>query len=97
MTAPEIFRKIEEHLDMTHKQILGNMRQDPYRSDLFKLFAEAYRNRFFDEESEPLLTGDAILVKLERRWVADNEERRKLLWDFTTMWNDWRYAWDKHP
>jgi hypothetical protein len=76
--------------------------QEPYRGDIFELFKEAHNEGYFEGTSHPLLTGDAILVTLEKRWInlegkEEAKKRRDVAHKVLTMWDDWRYAWDNHP
>jgi hypothetical protein len=77
------------------------MADGPYtkttRTNIFKLFREAYDNGYCEHPSSPLLTGDALRDILQNRWDTggtDTEAQRQKLTDAVlTMWNEWQYAW----
>ncbi len=99
MSQEEILDKIieylKEHLDENGPR--GYIGQDPYKSDFFKLFREAYKNDYFDLSSEKVLTGDAIISRLSERWTENScIEKDELLEEFRKNWNEWKYAWDNH-
>src|SRR5207245_11504109 len=74
--------------------------RDPYKGDIFKLFADAYRSGYFDDSSRPGLGADALCDILQVRWLAnrEHEEKRKHLLDqLLPMWREWQYGWDKYP
>jgi hypothetical protein len=97
MTQEEIITRLIERLDF-HLDNGWPVHQDPYKNDIFKLFREAYRKRYFDPFSTPRLTGDALRDTLQVRWNTANETQRKDLAEAVlTMWDEWRYAWDRYP
>ncbi|MFO1019747.1 MAG: hypothetical protein U0903_03505 [Planctomycetales bacterium] len=84
---------------------------DPFRKQLFELFAEAEATGLLAEGSEPDLSCDGIGHELSERWnlkdVAqasasqhtrippDKLSRMRLLWSFMRMWMEWTYAWER--
>jgi hypothetical protein len=53
---------------------------------------------FHDFPETPRLTGDALRDTLQVRWNTANETQRKdLAESVLTMWDEWRYAWDRYP
>ncbi len=86
---------LEQHLNGGR----GHMDQEPYKRDIFNLFREAYKNKYFDSSSSPLLTGDAFRDALVARWFTDDEkedEKTRLLEQLVRKWDAWRYAWDHY-
>ena len=98
MTQEEIIQGVLEFLKFISEG--ASMTQEPYHSDIFRLFKETYQNGYFEHSSSPLLTGDALHEILITRWFtedeAENERKAALIRRLTTKWNDWRYAWDKY-
>ncbi|HEU0048476.1 MAG: hypothetical protein E6J54_04305 [Deltaproteobacteria bacterium] len=100
MTQNEIIDTLVEYLDQHLKEIRGHIGRDPYKGDIFKLFADAYRSGYFDDSSRPGLGADALCDILQVRWLAnrEHEEKRKHLLDqLLPMWREWQYGWDKYP
>lgn len=99
MTQEEIITRLIDHLDLYLTGGFGSVHQDPYKSDIFKLFREAYNNGYCEHPSSPLLTGDALRDTLQVLWDTGGEEtqRQKLANEVLTMWDEWRYAWDHRP
>lgn len=100
MKQEEIIQKVHDLLDMHLRGLRGDIGQGAYKSDFFKLFRDAHRNRYFETSSSPRLTGDAFREILVARWFDDdealNEKRTKLIDLLFTKWDEWRYAWDHH-
>ncbi len=100
MTQDEIINQIVEYLDQHLHGMRGAMGQEPYKGDFFKLFKEAYRGGYFDVTSSPRLTGDGLIDLIKVRWTTggDEEVSRRAQWmhQLLPMWNEWRYAWDRH-
>jgi hypothetical protein len=97
MTQEEIITSLIERLDF-HLDNGWPVHQD-YKNYIFKLFREAYNSGYCEHTSRPLLTGDALRDALQVRWNtggADKKtQRQKLANDVLTMWDEWRYAWDR--
>jgi len=98
MTQEEIITRLIDLLVFHLQGGFGSVHQDPYKNDIFKLFREAYRKRYFESFSTPRLTGDGLRDTLQVRWNTANETQRKDLAEAVlTMWVEWRYAWDRYP
>ena len=100
MTQEEIIERLIELLDQHLKDVRGYIGQEPYKGDFFKLFKEAYRNRYFDVQADPLLTGDSLRDIVVARWFtgedAEDERRQQLMDQLFPKWDEWRYAWDHY-
>ncbi len=99
MTAEEIIIAVVEFLDQSIRgsgtRAIG---QPPYRDDLFSLFSEAYRNGYMVRGSSYHLSADSLRAYIMARWENGTQEQRdKLTDEACTMWQEWRYAWDRHP
>lgn len=98
MTQEEIIQHLHELLDLHLKLIRGYVGQEPYKGNFFRLFMEAYRNGYFERSSRPLLTGDALRVIIQARWLtgdkARDEEKLSLMEQLLLKWDEWRYALD---
>ena len=77
MTQEEIITRLIDLLDLHLQGGFGSIHQDPYKNDIFKLFREAYRKRYFESFSKPRLTGDALRDTLQVRWDTGNETQKK--------------------
>ena len=101
MNAEEIINEIVEFLDSRLPPPAGgggNMHQEPYRSDLFNLFSEAYGNGDMNQGASPYLSADGLRDYIVARWQNGTQEQRdKQIDRLCTMWREWMYAWDKHP
>jgi hypothetical protein len=99
MTQEEIITRLIDCLDFHLRGEFGSVHQNPYKNDIFKLFREAYNSGYCEHTSRPLLTGDGLRDALQVRWNtggADKKtQRQKLANDVLTMWDEWRYAWDR--
>ena len=99
MTQDEIINQIVEYLDQHLLGTRGGMGQEPYKGDFFKLFEEAHRGSYFDVTSSPRLTGDGLIDPITVRWTTGDDEeanrREQLMRQLLSMWNEWRYAWDR--
>ncbi len=100
MTQEEIIQTLLEYLNQTLKGGLGYIGHDPYKSDFFALFREAYLNNYFDVSAHPRLTGDWLNAHLAERWHTEDEDenkkKRELMSVLFSWWDEWRYAWDRH-
>lgn len=98
MNANEIFDRIDKYLDqhLNPRAPRGSIRQDPYKSDFFKLCLEAYRHGYFEVNSSPRLTGDAMKDFFRERWMSLDkkyqEKKFKLLGRVLAMWDEWHYT-----
>jgi hypothetical protein len=99
MNEKEIISEVQELLELHRKKVLGYMGQEPYKGDFFNLFKSAYKGGFFYESSSPRLTGDAFRDILVTRWLSGDSNsdaiKEELMDQLFTMWDEWRYAWDK--
>lgn len=101
MKANEILDKIEEYIkeELDPAFPRGILFQEPYKSDYFKLFTAAYDNHYFDINSNPRLTGQAIKDYFSIRWHdRDNKEKCYVKLNLLiNMWDEWIYAFDHMP
>jgi len=99
MTQEEILTRLIDCLDF-HLHSTASIHQN-YKNDIFKLFKEAYNSGYCEHPSSPLFTGDALRDRLPIRWTTGGEQkeaqRKDLMETVLTMWDEWRYAWDRHP
>lgn len=98
MSRNEILQKIIDKLNL-HVQDALDLFNANGKSDMFKLFKEAYSGRFLNDDSSPRLHADAIRADLldGLRTVSKDEERNlKVIDRFSIMWDDWRYAWEHY-
>jgi hypothetical protein len=77
MTQEEIITRLIDLLDLHLQGGFGSIHQDPYKNDIFKLFREAYRKRYFESFSRPRLTGDALRDTLQVRWKPATKLKKK--------------------
>lgn len=94
MTESEAFTRILQYLEIILPDDGGGpfWGQEPYRSDLFQIFATSY--------DSCRLHGDRIWQYLQeqlfpRRRVSDDD--RQSIFNMCQAWSEWRYAWDKIP
>ncbi|MFH0771020.1 MAG: hypothetical protein V1933_00125 [Candidatus Omnitrophota bacterium] len=95
MNKEEIIKEIVRLLEGHFSGIRGYIGQDPYRSDFFKLFNEAYRNAYLVDSEGTDLTGDHLAdLTIARLPVNEdkNPEHKTILLAFAQQWNNWRYA-----
>ena len=98
MTQEEIITSLIDRLDFHLRSGFGSVHQDHYKNEIFKLFREAYRKRYFESYSTPRLTSAALRDTLQVRWNTANEtQRRELAEAVLIMWDEWRYAWEHYP
>lgn len=92
MNREEILNKIEKLLHQHNDGIRGSVHQEPYKGDLFKLFAAAFNGGLIDSTSNPdYLSTDALRVALASR---SPELLNHDSWhNFYKFWSDWTYAW----
>jgi hypothetical protein len=99
MTQEEIIAGLIDRLDFHLDG--ASVHQNPYKNEIFKLFREAYRRRYFESYSSPRLTGDALRETLQVRWdtggTAKVLQRHHLMEAVLIMWDEWRYAWEHYP
>lgn len=84
---------------------------DPYRGELFELFARAWHGALLRDEASPDLTSDTLCRLLAERWGLDTATRASVqqqtklspedltrmrsLWSVMRMWMEWEYAWTR--
>ncbi len=99
MTRDEIVAEIIDLLRGHLGSGRGDMGQDPYRSDLFKVFARAHRAGLCVPEG---LRADPMAEVVIARWIkGEDDERteklkRGLIQDLAVRWTYWQYAWDNY-
>ena len=97
MIYREVLEAIIDYLRMHRRGSVGYLGQEPYKGDLFKLFAKAYNAGLTELDTAPpreLLTGDALgSVIMER--APEFAEGGEEVYFLTQKWDEWRYAW-KH-
>ena len=99
MTQEEIIERLIRYLDSHLKGEWGDIGQEPYKSDFFKLFKEAYRNGYCDDQASPRLTSDYLTDIVGERWETSEEaedKKQELMEQFFPKWDEWRYAWDHY-
>ncbi len=88
----ESLERIEKWVDMMFPNDSGHpfWEQEPYKGMLFAIFFETYpRMR---------LHGDRIVEHFRETWRRDHSEKEwETLNNIFRAWNQWVYAWDKHP
>ncbi|MGB6536056.1 MAG: hypothetical protein WBF58_08850 [Xanthobacteraceae bacterium] len=91
MTRSEIADKVIDLLRDHEDKRRGSIHQDPYKSDFFRLFAEAYNAGMMRGERE-VLYADALTSILVARAPELVEGKT---WDaLYQFWSEWTYAWD---
>lgn len=100
-----------EHILLDAETQTRPLEIDPFRKQLFELFAEAEATGLLADGSEPDLSCDGIGRQLSERWnlkeIAQTStsqqtrippeklSRMRLLWSFMRMWMEWTYAWER--
>lgn len=92
MSESEVFDHIIKYLNMIFpRDSVGPFwEQEPYRSDLFQIFAASY-------DACPL-SGDRIWYHLRDQWFPSrnmSDKDRQTVYEICRSWGQWRYAWDK--
>jgi len=93
MTEQELYSRICNYLDIMFPDGGGGpfWGQEPYRSDLFQVFAASY--------DDCPLHGDQIWHHLQDQWSPRkklSEKDSQAAFDICRTWSEWQYAWDKH-
>ncbi|GEM_PF-1462142 len=98
MSGEEILQKLNKLLDARLKGG-GSIYQPIYKEDFFRLFADAYRNNYFEAPASPRFTAVAIKEQFMSRWLGEeteyNDKKAALLNALLLMWDEWYYALDK--
>jgi hypothetical protein len=93
MTREQILTEVTTYLDSQYQGGTGSLYQEPYRMQLFSLFAEAYNQGFITNGS---LGADKLYDSVKERWLThDQEDKKRLSYlDKVHMaWYHWQYAW----
>jgi hypothetical protein len=102
MTNEEIISCINDYLNEHASETRGYIRQEPYRGDLFELFAAACSNRKAAGQSASHITSDGLVEEIAG-WSRDsdtpeyNQKKLDLLRKLGAMWAEWDYAWQMYP
>ncbi len=93
----DVLKEVVELLEQHRRGSRGSMHQEPYKGDIFKVFARAYNGGLLVDEERRHLRGDALYQAIiERRPVADDDtKKQQLLEQLDTMWREWTYAWER--
>ena len=91
MSREEILAQIEELLRQHKAGLRGSVRQDPYKSDFFQLFAAAFNGGLLTVGHPRYLSADALTDILNNKApeLADDEAWQIL----HGCWQEWTYAW----
>lgn len=108
--AESIYNRLEVLLGDAERQTKP-LELEPFRSQLFEAFAEAYRTGLTAADSDPDLSADGVCRELALRWgltmaardavaqqaklPADQLNKMRLLWSLLRMWMEWTYAWNR--
>jgi hypothetical protein len=91
MTRDDIIESLIRLLRDHEEGGRGSIHQDPYKSDFFALFADAYNSGLMSG-SEHVLYADALPDAIdERAPELTGGPTWKILHGF---WTEWTYAWD---
>ena len=109
-SADEILDDVER-LARFAEQSQKPLEVDPFRSQLFELFAAADAAGFVDDDSPVDLTADGICGVLAERWGLRAATEQSLtgknplppgqmaamrsLWSVMRLWMEWTYAWSR--
>lgn len=103
-TITEIYEQIVAFADEKINGIGGNWRERQHKRELFVIFSLAYQNGHCSpkrtQRSTVLITGDSIFSHLRDSWMQQAkslEAAGKLMNDVQDWWDEWTYAWDRHP
>ncbi len=95
MTREEIIKEVIWFLDRQLGGGIGSIHQEPYKGDVFKLFAQAYNQGFVRDGT---LVADALQETVKEQWFThdENEDKNRMyfLGRLHTCWHDWQYAWN---
>ena len=86
--------QIEELLRQHKDGLRGSLHQEPYKGDLFRLFAAAFNGGLIDSANQSdYLSADALTDTLATRApkLLDQESWHNL----RRFWSDWTYAWQQ--
>jgi hypothetical protein len=90
MTKDEIVDGVIELLRQHKEGLRGSIHQDPYKDDMFALFADAFNGGMM-RGHEDVLCADALvnLITVRAPDLCEGEAWRTLY----TFWAEWTYAW----
>jgi hypothetical protein len=95
MTREQILTDVIAYLDSQYQGGTGSLYQEPYRMQLFTLFAQAYNQGCITNGS---LVSDKLYESVKERWLThDQEEDKKRLSYLEKVhmaWYHWQYAWE---
>lgn len=108
--ADSIYDQLEDVLQAAESQTKP-LEIEPYRSQLFRLFAAAHAGGWTDADADPDLSADGVCRELALRWgltmaardavaqqtklAPDQLGKMRLLWSLLRMWMEWTYAWSR--
>ena len=97
MQSEEILDALEEYLGQYVGGTRGLAWQDPYRSDLFKLFLQAYKQGYVQSAGPAPLIGPVIRDALMTRYqpVSPSPDQLEFLNQIVILWDAWAYALDR--
>lgn len=91
MTPQQIVGHLVEYIDQHEQHARGTHHQEPYKGNLFALFAVAYNSGYMELTSHPRLTADGLKGALPGHIALESN----LLQDIFCFWQEWTYAWDR--
>lgn len=91
MTPQEIIEQFARYVDQHEQGLRGTHFQDPYKSDFFALFAEAYNSDYMSFDQNPRLTADGLGEALPDHLTL----KSPLIQEILGFWREWTYAWDR--
>ena len=94
MTREQILAEVVTFLDSQRRGGRGSLYEEPYRMQLFTLFAEAYNQGLI---TNGFLVADRLYDSVKERWLthedAEDKKRISYLDKVHMAWYDWQYAW----
>lgn len=91
MTSQEIINRFVNYVDQHEQGLRGSHFQDPYKSDFFALFAEAYNSGYMSFNQNLRLTADGLRDALPSHLALESP----LLQEVLGFWEEWTYAWNR--
>lgn len=91
MTPQQIIERFSTYVDQHEQGERGTHHQEPYKSDFFALFVEAYNRGYMEVASQPRLTADGLKEELPAHIALESD----LLQELFCFWQEWTYAWDR--
>ena len=85
MSPEEIIAKFTAYIDQHEQGKRGSHQQDPYKSDFFTLFSEAYNRKYMEFSHTPRLTADGLRDSLPAHIALESP----LLQDVLNFWEEW--------